>query len=211
MKLRITRHAVIALWIFLPTALFAQNDLSLWNRSAYGENVPYPWYLYIGSKVSFDARYNFDQKKTGAMFVGKPIGNSKFMAIPAAGALFGKYNGISPQVYFLVNVGRMNLFTMHQYVKALGQSSNDFQYHWVDALFVTNKHLSVGVDYQVYHEPKSGFAEHDLGPSAKYVLGSFKVGEKRTMSPYLRAWYARSLGPGNSDANLLFLVLGASF
>lgn len=211
MRIRIIWLATIAILPFLPTALLAQHDLSVWNRSAYSENVPYPWYLYIGSKVSFDARYNFDQQKTGAGFVGKPIGNSKFMAVPAVGALFGKYNAISGQVYFLVNTGRLNLFTMHQYARGLGQKSNDFQYHWIDALFAINKHVFVGPDYQIYHEPKARFAEHDIGPSVKYVLGSFKVGEKRKLSPYLRAWYARSLGPDNPDANLLFLTIGASF
>jgi hypothetical protein len=211
MNKRFVCAAAIALWTLLPAALFAQHDLSLWNRSGYGENVAYPWYLYLGSKVTFDARYNFDQKETGAAYVGKTFGNAKLTAVPAAGVLFGKYNGISPQLYLMVNTGRLSLFTMHQYVKRLGSESNDFQYHWIDALFIVNKHLSVGPDYQVYHEPNSGYVEHDLGPSAKYVITSIPVGEKCKLSPYLRAWYARSLGPENSGSNLLFLTIGASF
>lgn len=186
-----------------------QSDLSYWDRQAYGENISYPWYTYFGKKIVVDARYGFDQKKTAGLYVGKQIGNRTFSAIPAGGVLFGAYNGISPQIYLIANTGRFSLFTQSQYVKGLG-SSNDYQYHWVDTLVSANKHIAAGVDWQVYHEWAAHYAEHDIGPSAKITFGPLQRGDKE-ISPYIRMWYARSLGPDKKGVDLFYTALGVSF
>lgn len=203
------KNCFIALILLLAVSpAFAQSDLSFWNRYGCGENLSYPWYTYFGPKIVVDARYNFDQKKTAGIYAGKMLGGKKFTAIPTGGALFGKYNGISPQIYFMSSAGRFNYFSQHQYVKGIG--SHDFQYHWIDILVTANKHLSAGVDWQIYHEWRGNVAENDIGPSAKYVFGPVRREEKE-VSPYLRIWYAKSVGPANKGADFLYAAVGVSF
>jgi hypothetical protein len=146
-----------------------QLDASFWLKISDGDVRHIPWYVYNGEDVVVDARFNFDQPETFAVFLGRPFGSGNLTLTPSFGCLIGPdYMGLSVQFNVLAALNkRTSLFALNQY--ALMDDTPDFLYHWGDLLYSLNDRILVGLDEQIYKESGSGVFI-DIGPVVKVPL-----------------------------------------
>jgi hypothetical protein len=169
------------------------HDASVWSKWDGGKTTVIPWYVYSGPHATVDTRFNFDQRNTFALFLGKSFAKGKLSITPYLGGMVGDYSGTSAQLNFFVSSGKKSLFVMNQY--AWMDRSPNFAYHWADGLVQINKHLALGFDEQAYKEPRGDWYV-DVGPVAKVSVGH----------AYLKAW--GTIDPGHDWDRKFFIGIG---
>ncbi len=186
----------LLLLVAAASEAFAGNhDISVWTKWNSGEETTIPWYLYNSKKVSVDTRYNFDEPKTWAGFLGHTFGTETFSVSPYVGFLAGDTKGSSAQLNVSFSHGKSTIFVLNQYAWMSGKTP-DFLYHWGDTAYLITTHLAVGFDEQIYREPRSeSFV--DLGPVLK-ILPTKKI--------YAKLWLTSD--PGHSWHKKFFAGVG---
>ena len=188
------RFVIVALLaVVLAPMAEAQHDLSAWFNMRGGNTTVIPWYVYNGP-VYIDARYNFDAKDSGAVFIGKAFGD-KVKFIPAVGGIVGKYDGISAELNIIGKAWIIDYFTLNQYSYGLGDSP-DFVYHYGDFMIPVTENFSVGINEQWYYE-KGAHGAFDIGPVVKV---------KTNDGLYLKGWLATT----NTGSHKFMLGFGLS-
>ena len=194
------KHAIrvilVALVLVVPASVFAQHDFAVWSKVDQSDVTVIPWYVYNGSSLLVDARYNFDQQKTAGAFVGRAFEVRGVSVMPYAGALVGDYDGISTQINAFAGFDVYTVFVMNQYSRGIGEGHADFIYHWVDALWHPNPRLALGIDGQVYKESGIPLLV-DVGPVVKILPASYF---------YVKAW--GTVDPKNSWDKKFFVGIG---
>jgi hypothetical protein len=144
-------HLVTAFVNFFSFSLFGQ-DSSLSTKPAFlaesfthkqvnfKENNPLPIIIIPVAKNSFyaEARYNYDQTNTSALYVGKIISLDKSREqtlIPQIGLLYGDYKGASVQFYYQNVQPDAEINFQNQYGISFDKLSN-FYFNWSDIQFI---------------------------------------------------------------------------
>ena len=170
---------------FSPRILFAQqnaNDSSeaKWSFSASGYYYFIPddnnSFTFIGSAdhkaLHLEARYNYEDQKTGSLFAGWRFdtGNEfKFGAIPMMGIAFGNTNGFLPALELDAAYKFFSFYSESEYLIDFAGKENNFFYTWSELAVSPFNFLRTGISaqrtrlYQTDHDVQRGlFAEYSF-------------------------------------------------
>jgi hypothetical protein len=219
------RIIVLALSFFgIPVLATAQHSFTLFNASIqHTSGISHvPWYTYDGPAVSIDARYNFDQKNTSALLVGKrftllnrenarsthkdcvsdefvacesEVDALKVTLTPYVGLLAGDTTGGTVQVVYSLTYRKLDVLVWNQYAWMNQATARDFAYVWLDVGYRVQEHAVVGIGSQKYHE-RGEPRFYDTGPFVKVLT---------TQKTSVRLWV--TWDPRNSGKRKIFLGL----
>ncbi len=159
----------------------------------------YPWIFYTGSRVTIDARYNFDQIQTGTVCIGKKFGTDALTVIPEVCGYSGRNNGYGPELWLLSETKKFSMTSYFQYAKFLDTKS--FGYAWMTAELKASKNFQFGIGAESLKEGSRGTISVGLGPSMKVIRGKMYF----TLVPL---WKVTPAGRGDRT---VFLSVGFVF
>jgi hypothetical protein len=130
------------------------------------------------NKLHFEARYNYEDHKTGSVFAGWRFetGNKfVFGATPMIGLVFGNTNGLAPAVELDATYGIFDFYSETEYVIDFASSENNFLYTWGEIGVSPFDRFRTGISYQRTKLYQSPF-EVQHGIFAEYQLWKFTIG-----------------------------------
>ena len=186
------------LFVFLTTSfsVFGQNnELNFWNKNAeFGTSSL--WYLYYGDKIFVDARYGYDDLKTGEFGLGKKFGSDTFAVVPKFCGYYGRTKGYGPELLAYSETEHIQMFSQTQYLHGTGNKS--FFYNFTVVNVVVAKHVAIGAAGQVFKEIKGSPTTADIGPSLQITFG--KVA--------LRVWPNWAVDKASRGRNSIWMGVG---
>jgi len=145
--------------------------------------------------LHLEARYNYEELKTGSVWLGWNFGTGKklqFEVTPMLGGVFGDITGIAPGYTITIRYKPFELSTQGEYFFDAGTSSGNFFYSWSELSASPADWLRLGI--VVERTQVSGFSSDvRRGP-----LVGFKYKEV-DLTMY---W----LAPGSDEATFVFAV-----
>lgn len=85
-----------------------------------------------------EARYNYENQKTGSLWLGYNFSTGQNVALditPMLGGVFGNTTGIAPGFSFAVTYKKLELFSEGEYVFDTGNQSSNFFYSWIELTY----------------------------------------------------------------------------
>jgi hypothetical protein len=145
--------------------------------------------------LHLEARYNYEELKTGSVWLGWNFGTGKklqFEVTPMLGGVFGDITGIAPGYTITVRYRTIELSTQGEYFFDAGTSSGNFFYSWSELSASPADWFRVGI---VVERTQASGSNSDVrrGP-----LIGFKYKEV-DLTTY---W----LAPGSDEATFVFAV-----
>ena len=145
--------------------------------------------------LHLEARYNYEELKTGSVWLGWNFGTGKKLQVevtPMLGGVFGDITGIAPGYTITIRYKPFELSTQGEYFFDAGTSSGNFFYSWSELSASPADWLRLGI--VVERTQASGFSSDvRRGP-----LVGFKYKEV-DLTTY---W----LAPGSDEATFVFAV-----
>jgi hypothetical protein len=163
------RLAPAALFILFAAAASAQDEAAssategkeeaAWefNASLYGYFPPgerhyaQPTFIANHGPLHLEARYNYEDFKTGSAWVGWNFGAGEELRLDAtvmAGGLFGVTRGVAPGYELTLSYGKFELYSEGEYVFDTQDSANNFFYNWAQLGYSPLEWLSFGLASQ---------------------------------------------------------------
>jgi hypothetical protein len=130
------------------------------------------------NSLHFEARYNYEDHKTGSAFAGWRFetGNKfVFGATPMAGLVFGNTNGIGPGLELDASYGRFDYYSETEYIIDFDGKENNFLYTWGELGISAFSRFRTGLSYQRTKLYQSSF-EVQRGIFAEYQIWKFTIG-----------------------------------
>ncbi len=144
--------AVLALVVLLSGSLFGQEppaaapaaspaakDPWTYNLTVDGYIVPNdqsyvdPVFTVDRGRLHLEARYNYENLRTGSLWVGYNFSAGKKLVLdvtPMIGGVFGRTNGIAPGCEASLTYKKIELSIANEYVFDTTQKSGNFYYSW---------------------------------------------------------------------------------
>jgi len=126
----------------------------------------------------FEARYNYEDRKTGSIFVGRRFetGNKfVFGATPMAGLVFGNTDGFAPALELDAAYKIFDYYSETEYVIDFSGSENNFLYTWGELGVTPFGSFRTGLTYQRTKLYQSNF-EVQRGIFAEYGFWKITTG-----------------------------------
>jgi hypothetical protein len=145
--------------------------------------------------LHLEARYNYEELKTGSMWLGYnfSIGQKLvFDATPMLGGVFGNLTGIAPGYELSLTCDRLALSTQGEFVFDTGDRTGSFFYSWSELSFAPVEWLRAGM---VVERTKAYGTNFELQPGA---LVGFNY-RKLDFTTYY-------ISPGSKDATFVFAL-----
>jgi hypothetical protein len=150
-------------------------------------------------KLHLEARYNYEDQRTGSVFAGWRVakdGKFQWAAIPMLGGVFGNKEGIAPGLELEAAYKKFGFYSETEYVFDFAGNENNFLYTWGELSYTPIEVLNIGFSFQ-----RTLLYQADLevqrGIMAKYFPGKLSTG----------LYYFNPF----SDDNLLILMLSFEF
>jgi hypothetical protein len=151
-----------------PTA--AHSDAKTWSfsASAYTYFVPesddyiQPTFTADRGRLHLEARYNYEDMKTGSAWVGVTFGGGKSLTwelTPMIGGVFGGTDGVAPGYKGSLGWRKLELYSEGEYVFDTGDSSASFFYNWSEFTFAPAQWFRFGI---VGQRTRAYKAERDI-------------------------------------------------
>lgn len=195
----------VLLGVLLSSSLFAQYDISLWERRVGSKNTSIPWFMYFGDKFVADLRFNLDAQNSAGVFIGKSFNfaGKKLTLIPEAGMIVGQeYGALSPEILVMANTELLQVFSQNQWAFGVYRGSRNFAFNYTDWLFNVRKWFALGAVDMAFKEFSYGSQTRvDFGPSIKFSA----------KKAYLKLLPMNSLGPAAKGKKTIFIVVGYAF
>jgi hypothetical protein len=187
-----------AVCLVLPPALPAQAPPTVADTEAASRAITGTADLFLGLTASEDfhplaiasvtwkrlrveGRYNYEDDRTGSLFVGYEFETGNRPALwlaPMIGGVVGTTDGIAPALEAELTLGRFTLYDESEVVFTFGEGVDDFVYSWGTATYEIRPHLRPGLAFQrlrVFRSDReldSGFViQSDLGVLALSLYG----------------------------------------
>ena len=174
------RSAIIAM-VLAPGAILAQTNqgpapsaevpepaqmaANPWSVSAmvYGYIVPHdsdyaqPTVTADRSGLHLEARYNYENRKTGSAWVGYNLAFGEELTLeltPMLGGVFGDLNGVAPGYKASLRWRKFTLYSEGEYVIDTGNSDDSFFYTWSELTYAPVEAFRFGLVMQrtkAYH------------------------------------------------------------
>jgi hypothetical protein len=145
--------------------------------------------------LHLEARYNYEELKTGSVWLGWNFSTGKklkFEATPMLGGVFGDITGIAPGYTITIRYKQFELSTQGEYFFDAGTSSGNFFYSWSELSASPADWLRLGI--VVERTQASGFSSDvRRGP-----LIGFRYKEVNLTTYWL--------APGSNEATFVFAV-----
>jgi hypothetical protein len=97
--------------------------------------------------LHLEGRYQYEDLKTGSLWVGYNFSTGKtleFAATPMIGGLFGNTRGMAPGLKLAFTYGRFELTTESEYVFDFRDSSGNFFYNWSELTWSPYEWMHIG-------------------------------------------------------------------
>ena len=130
-------------------------------------------------KLHFEARYNYEDRKTASTFAGWRIaanGEVELEVVPMLGIVFGNTNGLAPGLELSATFRKFDFYSESEYVFDFSGKENNFLYTWGE-LAINIKSFRTGLSwqrtllYQTDYDIQHGvFAEYSFG---KLTAGAY--------------------------------------
>jgi hypothetical protein len=110
--------------------------------------------------LHLEARYNYEDRRTGSLFVGWNFElreDPSLTLTPLLGAVFGRTAGVAPGLAIELGWGLFDLHSESEYVIDARDLAASFFYSWSEAGVRLGKHLRAGLVVQrtkVFHTPR---------------------------------------------------------
>jgi hypothetical protein len=120
-------------------------------------NYAQPTFTADHDALHLEARYNYEDLKTGSAWVGYNFEGGETVAwelTSMIGGVFGQTNGIAPGYKGSLSWRKLGLSSESEYVFDTGESSNSFLYNWSEATFTPVEWIRGGLVVQrtrAYH------------------------------------------------------------
>jgi hypothetical protein len=98
-----------------------------------------------------EARYNYEDRRTGSLWLGYNLSFGKTVvleATPMVGGVFGRTTGVAPGYLFTVSYKKVSLYSEGELVIDTKNSDSHFFYNWNELSYSLNDWLRVGLASQ---------------------------------------------------------------
>ena len=102
-------------------------------------------------RLHLEARYNYEDLRTGSLWVGYNFHAGKTLVLtitPMIGGVFGRTNGIAPGGLASLSYKKVELSISNEYVFNTGDKSGNFYYSWPELTYSPADWLVLGVAAQ---------------------------------------------------------------
>jgi len=85
--------------------------------------------------LQFEARYNYEDRKTGSVFAGWTFSAGRSLRIamtPMAGMAFGRTTGVVPALEASLGAGMFDFYAETEYLIDVHDNSGNFSYSWLE-------------------------------------------------------------------------------
>jgi hypothetical protein len=114
-------------------------------------NYLQPTFIADREDLHLEARYSYEDRKTGSLWAGYNISVGEELAFemtPMLGAVFGRTSGIAPGYKASLNYRQVELSTEAEYVIDTGNADDSFFYNWTELSYAPIDPLRVGLVIQ---------------------------------------------------------------
>ena len=98
-----------------------------------------------------EARYNYEDRKTGSLWLGYNVSLGQELvleATPMVGGIFGNTTGVAPGYLFTVSYKKISLYSEGEFVFDTKNSGGNFFYNWNELTYSATDWLRVGLASQ---------------------------------------------------------------
>jgi hypothetical protein len=135
--------------------------------------------------LHLEARYNYEDLKTGSLFTGRTLSAGESFTIdltPLAGVAFGQTTGIVPALEASLGYGMFDFYVEGEYLFDLNDDSGNFFYSWLELAVAPTDHIRTGLAAQrtrIFQSPlevdRGVFAQltPEFGSASVYAFNLF--------------------------------------
>lgn len=101
--------------------------------------------------VHLEARYNYEDRKTGSFWLGYNVSFGEklvFEATPMVGGIFGNTTGVAPGYLFTLSYRKISLYSEGEFVVDTKNSAGNFFYNWNELTYTATDWLRFGLASQ---------------------------------------------------------------
>jgi hypothetical protein len=149
-----------------PAPAPADNKSETWAfaASAYGYFVPeaddyvQPTFTADRGRLHLEARYNYEDMKTGSAWVGVTFGGGQSLTwevTPMVGGVFGNTDGVAPGYRLSLGWRKLALDSEGEYLIDVADTSVSFFYNWSELTLAPTEWLRFGIVGQRTHAYQS--------------------------------------------------------
>jgi hypothetical protein len=157
----------LVVWATATTVL-AQSTQPAWSCSALAytyivpddANYVQPTFVADRDRLHLEARYGYEDRKTGSAWVGYNIsvGNElAFELTPMVGVVFGRTTGVAPGYKASLSYRKIEFSTEAEYVIDTGDSDDSFFYNWSELAVAPVEWFRAGLAIQRTKVYQTGF------------------------------------------------------
>ena len=143
----------------VPVEQTAEPDSNTWSFAAagYGYIIPddqsyfSPTFRADRNWVHLEARYNYEDRKTGSLWVGYNVSLGEKLvldATPMVGGIFGNTTGVAPGYLFTLSYKKISLYSEGEFVFDTKNSGGNFFYNWNELTYSPTDWVRFGLASQ---------------------------------------------------------------
>ncbi len=189
--------------VLVPEATSTETEKEAWEYSIsttttvplHAQDLVNPNVLADHGVLHLEARYNYEELKTGSAWIGYNFSFGKalvFEATPMIGGVFGNLTGIAPGYEASLTYKKFAVSTQGEFVFDTGNPSGDFFYTWSEVSYAPVEWLRAGL---VIERTKAYGTDFDIQRGALLGLTYKKV----DLTTYF-------ISPGSRNATLVFTL-----
>jgi hypothetical protein len=136
-----------------------QADSNAWSFAAagYGYIVPddqsyfSPTFRADRNWVHLEARYNYEDRKTGSLWLGYNVSFGEKVVLdvtPMVGGIFGNTTGVAPGYLFTLSYKKISLYSEGEFVFDTKNSGGNFFYNWNELTYSPTDWVRFGLASQ---------------------------------------------------------------
>jgi len=135
--------------------------------------------------LHLEARYNYEDRRTGSLWVGYNFSAGKQLVLnitPMVGGIFGRTTGVAPGCEASLGYKRLKLSISSEYVFDIGDKSGNFYYSWPELDYSVTRWLRVGLaaqrtkPFQSELDVQRGFLVGLSHKHAEFTVYTFNTG-----------------------------------
>lgn len=192
-------------FLLVPIAASAQTapatSAPAWSffASAYTYIVPddsnyvQPTFTADRNRLHLEARYNYEERKTGSLWVGWNFSGGdtvEWELTPIIGAVLGEIDGVAPGYKGSVTWRNVNLYSESEYVIDTASTSDSLLYNWSEVTYAFTDSLRAGLvvqrtrAYQTDRDVQRGLIVGYTYRRAEFTLCIFNPDEDKPTSAF---------------------------
>jgi hypothetical protein len=157
--LLVTRMYAQGTGTVVPPQQSDEADSDAWSFAVagYGYIIPddqsyfSPTFRVDRNWVHLEARYNYEDRKTGSLWVGYNLSLGEKLvleATPMVGGIFGNTTGVAPGYLFTLSYKKISLYSEGEFVFDTKNSGGNYFYNWNELTYSPTEWFRVGLASQ---------------------------------------------------------------